>query len=386
MNTQNLSVSVVKNDLAITPARLEWIDYLKAFAVFFMIETHIYNEFALVDIKKNLFNPVVDFINGLVAPSFIFSAGFVFWIILQKQRKGFIKRILKILLLGYLLHFPISSYQEIIEGVSWEKILSFYQADVLHCIAVGAFLLWLVSFVSDYRIILWIIAFLLFFFVGFAPWVWQHMGEESFLPVGIKSYLVQDYASFEGKIFSSWFPIFPWLGFFWAGVALAILYFFYQKEKLFYPIFWSACFLLFVVLGILFLEPTSVTWTKWRVHPLFFLLRLSCVVILLVFFYKMRQKQAQKPIPSLFRLASEESLFIYVFHLVMIYDISFWGKTLANHFHQSFGIGLMIVFYIFLTSFSLFLAFYWAKMKKNPMVQKKLILVTAVFWGFLFFI
>ncbi|HMD13095.1 MAG TPA: heparan-alpha-glucosaminide N-acetyltransferase domain-containing protein, partial [Bacteroidota bacterium] len=63
------------NSLPQTSSRLEFIDLLRGWAVFVMIETHVFNALLLPQLKEETFFKILTFVNGLVAPSFLFCAG-----------------------------------------------------------------------------------------------------------------------------------------------------------------------------------------------------------------------------------------------------------------------------------------------------------------------
>ena len=60
------------------PTRLLFIDRLRGWAVVVMIETHIVNALLRNDLRHETAFVILNFINGLVAPTFLFCAGFAF--------------------------------------------------------------------------------------------------------------------------------------------------------------------------------------------------------------------------------------------------------------------------------------------------------------------
>ncbi len=118
--------------------RLVWIDLFRGAAVLVMIETHVVNTFLLSILRDWNWFSVLNYVNGLVAPSFLFIAGFV-----QGMERGaspdkpvqFARRaghLLGILLLAYALHFP---WRELGQH-RWDAAVRVgTQEDVLQCIA-----------------------------------------------------------------------------------------------------------------------------------------------------------------------------------------------------------------------------------------------------------
>ena len=72
---------------ASTQARVRAFDWLRGLAVLVMVETH-----AMVLLRKELLATraagVLDYVNGLVAPSFIFAAGFSLALVQVRSRLG----------------------------------------------------------------------------------------------------------------------------------------------------------------------------------------------------------------------------------------------------------------------------------------------------------
>lgn len=62
----------------------QFIDMLKGLALLVMIEVHVFNTLLSPNIKDQVWFPLLNFINGLVAPAFTFASGMVFVLSLQK--------------------------------------------------------------------------------------------------------------------------------------------------------------------------------------------------------------------------------------------------------------------------------------------------------------
>ena len=58
--------------------RYIFIDLLRGWAILIMIEVHVFNAFLLPELKQTNWFDVLTFINGLVAPAFLFVSGFAF--------------------------------------------------------------------------------------------------------------------------------------------------------------------------------------------------------------------------------------------------------------------------------------------------------------------
>ncbi|HVN47785.1 MAG TPA: acyltransferase family protein, partial [Bacteroidota bacterium] len=118
-------------------SRLAFIDLLRGWAVLVMIEVHVFNAFLLPEIRTTAWFGVLNFINGWVAPSFIFISGFVFLQASQKKLESFrtygsafwkqLSRIGLILLVGYFLHLPFFSFHRIMTDTDQAGWYRFYQ-------------------------------------------------------------------------------------------------------------------------------------------------------------------------------------------------------------------------------------------------------------------
>jgi uncharacterized membrane protein len=207
----SLTAGPVRTVTAARRERIPWLDFFRGAAVLVMIETHVVNTFLLASVRAESWFAVLNYVNGLVAPSFLFIAGFVQGMApvvagkpMQFGRRA--RRLLGIGLMGYALHFP---WGELAQH-RWDVALRVgTQVDVLQCLAVSLGLLLLVSWIaqkSGNARNLWLgTSALLIFFVGIAP----AAAEWRDLPVPVLAWL--------NDSTGSWFPLFPWAGFVFVG-------------------------------------------------------------------------------------------------------------------------------------------------------------------------
>jgi len=133
--------------------RFHFIDQFRGWAVLFMVETHVLNAFLNTDLRSAFAYKALDFVNGLVAPAFLFIAGFSFAIVAMRKWNDYLHlgppfwkqcgRCLQILLIGYLLHVPRYSLRQLLLTLRWNERHNFWGADVLHSIALSLLLLML---------------------------------------------------------------------------------------------------------------------------------------------------------------------------------------------------------------------------------------------------
>src|SRR5512141_3291674 len=100
--------------------RVEFIDLLRGWAVLVMIETHVANATLTAESASTDFFQVLKFINGLVAPSFLFASGMAYAVTSRRKLNDYLSfgpplikqifRLLLILMIGYALHLPKFNY------------------------------------------------------------------------------------------------------------------------------------------------------------------------------------------------------------------------------------------------------------------------------------
>ena len=357
--------------------RLLFIDLYRGWAIMVMIETHIVNQFLSAYYSKGVFIHFLNFFNGMVAPSFLFISGFSFFISLSRKIDVIktLKKVFFVWGIAYALHLPYYSLKKVFFELNNTQYLDFIQADVLHCMAVGWLLLLaaklLIKDEKAFTVFLWIAGA---GFVLAAPFIWK-IDFGQFLPLPIAAYFNSKYRSM--------FPIFPWLGFMFAG-ALAAHYFFKAKNLvkdnryMHYLTFTGAG--LFVISLLIFLIPFSFFGLKsdWGAKPYFFAARLGLALLFLSAMYFYEKHYSVKSRIMLF--ASREALGIYVWHLMFMYSIQFYGKPLGEIFYKSFNIWQSVLATLTLIALMIILATLWNTLKSRlPRLSR---LMFYSFWVF----
>lgn len=379
--------------------RVEFIDLLRGWAVIVMIETHVLNATLTSETMSGGAFQWLKFINGLVAPSFLFASGLAYAITTHRKAREYLSfgpalfrqcgRLLFILLIGYLLHLPKFKLSTLLYQTSEHDWQVFFQADVLHCIAVSLLIMQLLLLVlrTERRLYLSLIG-ICAGVVFMTPVMWgiDFLGV---LPVPIAAYL-------NGLHFSL-FPLFPWSAFLFAG---GITGFFYvqAKEKgsagvhpggeavMMRFLFWTALCIIVISFGI---EPwaarTYPVYQYWRTSPSFFLLRLGLVALLCVAMFSY-EKWRGVSAASVVTLIGRESLLVYATHLLLIYG-NFGTFNFRDEVRHTFGYleaGIATVILLLLMTL---LAKGWSGIKRNrPQWKRRIEMVTlAVFLGIFIF-
>jgi uncharacterized membrane protein len=353
-----------------TKHRLAFIDFLRGWALLVMIEVHVFNAFILPMLKTTSWFHVLNFINGLVAPSFIFISGFVFLLASQRKLESFrtygsafwkqLGRIGLVWGVGYFLHLPFFSFHRMITETTEEGWLNFYQVDVLQCIAFGLLVLFISRLlIRDNR------AYRTFLFIGglFVVFATMFVWDSDFLnwiPAPISAYINNQHYSL--------FPLFPWLAFMLFGGYFASGYIGareQKKEKEFVLRFALAGALLFAtsMIGRELFFIMHVGSLEIRANPLFFFERLGIVMLLLTacWFYADYRKTEKSFVLDVGR----ESLMVYAAHLLVIYG-QFWNeRSLAFYYGMTFDAIECIVSTLTLSVMMIGAAIVWGWMKRN---------------------
>jgi uncharacterized membrane protein len=327
--------------------RIIFIDLMRAFAVLMMVEGHTTD----VLLSSAYRNPeavgfvIWNFMRGMTAPIFLFTAGNVFTYLFKlidepfltnpRTQKGF-KRFLLLVFLGYMLRFPTAKVIDF-SGVTAEQWHTFFAVDVLQLIGFGILFLMLFIFLSEKLNIssytLLIIGTLLF--IALFP-VFSFIHWKDFLPLPIAGYF-----SYET---GSNFPLFPWVAFVLAGGILGN----YLaknpnvfKSSLFslkLTVFGAALILLALIGNLIEIEIFGRSYF-WGISPNLVFLRLGLVLIMnaLVSFISIKVDS----IPRIIILVGRNTLLIYIVHLVMLYG-SAWTGGLIILFYNSFNIWMTI--------------------------------------------
>jgi uncharacterized membrane protein len=313
--------------------RYIYIDLLRGWAVLVMIEVHVVNAFLLPEIRQEGWFTVLNFINGLVAPAFLFVSGYSFVIVAQRKWNDYLNRtpvfwkqigrIAQILAVGYALHLPVFSFTKLTQ-IGREEWSVFWKVDILHTIAVSLLtMVVLILFMGNQKKYFISVIVLACIMVFGSPMIYDR-NIDHLLPEQIADYFTAAHRS--------QFPLFPWMGFVLAGGITAQLWVWWkeriEEQKIFlrFSIAAAALILLSVIIDVL---PFSIypEHNYWKANPGFFFIRLGIVIILLAaLWYWEKVYRSGKSIVS---VVGSESLVAYAGHLLVIYGLFFNNHSLA---------------------------------------------------------
>ncbi len=358
--------------------RYGFIDLLRGFALVMMIETHVVNAYLPVALRKgSAFFFWLNFVNGLVAPGFLFAAGFSivlqsssqwdnwlhfrppFW--RQMRRLGFIS------LVAYFNHLEGFKWSRYLrnwgDGTMWAKTL---QVDVLQCIVVSLLTVHLLIFVLRRKNLLtWGTCLLAGCIAFVTPLMWSRDFRGS-LPLSVALFLNPHGVSL--------FPIFPWLSFVLAG-SCASCFFLKSVELRRVPAFMrnSAILGALMIAGGLLLRNAPYTLPGYAnfytTSPLYVLIRIGCILLVAALLYSL--ETGMQWVPRSIQLAGQESLLVYGVHIWLIF-VFLRGRRAGQIFGLETGYVGCLLLSAALTLLMLLLAKYWHALKKDRHAYAKI--------------
>lgn len=363
--------------------RYHFIDQFRGWAVLFMVETHVVNAFLHHGLRSSPGYRALDFFNGLIAPSFVFIAGFSFAIVAERKWDDFLRpgrvfwkqllRCLQILLVGYLLHVPRFSLRQLQRTLHWGEKNIFWGVDVLQAIAVSLLLLLLFIPVWRRRERYYVFLAVAAVAVSLLTPLLRSLPVEAHLPWAFSGYLK--------RLPYSQFPLFPWMGYAFLGAAVSGLWQDARRngaEDRFFRLLSYAGFSLVAVFLAIALQPVvPVAMGSFNpARPPFFFLKLGIVAMLLALLWRTGQRNGERPV--LVTRIGQESLPAYAFHIAVIFGGFFGpcGHSLAFLIGKARSWPEVLAMALALILVSGALALGWHGLKKSrPVIAKK------VFWS-----
>lgn len=279
---------------------MAWLDLFRGAAVLVMIETHVVNTFLFAGLRETGWFTLLNYVNGLVAPSFLFIAGFVQGLERRTSSTRPInfarraRRLLGLAVVAYALHFPVA---ELAQHRWADALRAGTQFDVLQCLAASLGVLlgltWLAAKLAGRRgeVVWWCgAAVLAAVAVVGAPGGQAWLGA----PVPLRALVNQTTGSL--------FPLLPWAGFVFLGALTGA-----WPQR---PLHERAA----GILGLAGLAWACRGATFSAVSPAFFLERAAWVLVLAA----LGEWSARRRVPGWLLFAGRRSLTLYVAHLVLI--------------------------------------------------------------------
>ncbi len=349
--------------------RLQFIDLHRAIVILVMIEVHVFNAFMQTALRQTGWFHTLNFINGLVAPSFLFISGFIFVFTTEKKMDEYRKfsgvfwkqlgRLLAIWIIGYSVRWNLFSLHEMVAYFQAEQWADFFKVDVLQTIAVGLLVLFALRLlkISTPRL-KWTLAALTVLVGVLSPFMYM-INFHGFLPWGVANYF--------NNTGGSLFPLFPWLAFLFAGGVVATLF---QKvkgdaalTKKFFTRFLIAGVAM-IILGHLLFTGNSPIYI-WVPQPnIFFLMaRIGYVSVIfyLCWLVCLKVDFSKSAVLDL----SKASLLAYWLHLMIIYKYLWANRGLSDIIKNSLNQYECILATILMILVVQDVAIVWNRLKEN---------------------
>jgi uncharacterized membrane protein len=354
--------------------RLGYIDQFRGLATVFMIETHVLNALLMTSMKSETAFKYADFLNGLVAPSFLFVAGFSFTLALSRKGAAYrtfspdlvrhLRRLLFIWAMGYALHIPFFSLRKSVYGASPAEVLAFTGVDILQCIAATLVVLHVVRvLVRDDRKFNAVL-YSLFAVTFLAAPLAGMIDFRNYVPLGLAQYF--------NRTNGSLFPLFPWAAFLIGGTIASQFMMNHAdpadsgragkgvlKKILSVGLCAVAGGAVFSALEKHFLaDPHFADYS-----PFWFMLRFGMLLVILygIAIYE----EGRRSEFSAVKLFGRESFFVYIVHLIVVYGSSVKFPSLANLIGPRLDYAECVGVFVLLTAVMYFVALAWNHMKRN---------------------
>jgi uncharacterized membrane protein len=346
-----------------------FIDLLRGFALIFMIETHVVNAYLPEAYRSSQFFFWLSFVNGLVAPSFLFAAGFS--VILQVSRNWdswlrfsapFLRQMRRlgfITLVAYYTHiqcFKLSCYLNPEQPDLWRKTL---QVDILQCIVASLLVVHLLIVVLRKPLLTaWGAGMLAALVALLTPLVWSQ-DFTGRIPLGLALFLNPHGVSL--------FPLFPWTCFLLSGGVAAFVFLKSVKARheirhmrnvFLLGLFMIACGLIGRW------APVTLPGNQnfYLTSPLYVMIRLGCVLVIVVLLAGL--ENLAHLVPKSIQMVGQESLLVYGVHLWLIFAV-FRGKHVGPILGLEGGYAKCFLLSAVVTVFMLWLAGWWQKLKRD---------------------
>jgi uncharacterized membrane protein len=303
--------------------RLSFIDVLRGIAVILMIETHTVNAMLKEIYKDNFLADALNLLSGFASVAFIFCAGAGFWLAIE--RKGddyrafksplwqYLRRLGFIFLMAYAIHLPVYSFEKTLQ-LEPDMMRRFLECNVLQLIVTSSIFALILFFIIPRLSVLknvFLITALAIFCL--TPFIWSLDPFKTF-PFAVALYFTK-----QGM---SAFPLFPWSGYLFAGAAFTAYFLKAENRTQFAQRVAIFSFIgIFVFLYGFRLSPFSLPGYNdwWLSSPGHALFRTSGTIFLFSILYLLQEKIAAFKAGEFLKNAGQESLFIYIFHLAIVY-------------------------------------------------------------------
>lgn len=319
--------------------RIIFIDLMRAFAVFQMVQGHTIDTLLADDFRTNesIIYYIWHFMRGMTAPIFMLTAGTVFTYLFRLVQKPFkdnprvikgIKRGLLLIFLGYMLRYPTWNLFDFsnVSEYSWRI---FFAVDVLQLIGFGLLALLLLLYLSEK-----IMINSYTFFAGASLVIF--LVSPIFFKIDWIKFLPQVFAGYFYTGTGSLFPFFPWAGYVIAGGVLGAYLannpMVFKSTRFSVRLLIAGVTLIFISEVVSYFVPTESITDSAATNVIMFRVGFVLLLNALVSYISLKVEA----IPKIIILIGRNTLLIYVVHLLILYG-SAWNVGLYRSFGHSFS-------------------------------------------------
>jgi uncharacterized membrane protein len=349
--------------------RIIFIDLMRAFAVIQMVQGHTVDVLLAPEFRSEQY-PVYflwNFMRGMTAPIFMFTAGTVFTYLFRlvnepfqnnpRVKKGFY-RFLLLVCIGYLLRYPTFTIFDFSE-VTQNRLNIFFAVDVLQLIGFGLLFVVISAYIAEKLKLSDTIVFTFFalFFFLTTPF---------FAKINWLEYFPQPIAGYFYGGTGSLFPLFPWAGYVVLGGVLGSYLarnpMIFKTNKFSFNLALFGFALIFVSEISVFITGKYFNYyyikSSYTLETIVF--RVGFVLVLNSLVSYISQKI--KSVPKIIILVGRNTLLIYVVHLMILYG-SAWNPGLASLFGSSLKVSETIFFALLMITLMTFMVELFSKFK-----------------------
>jgi len=349
--------------------RIIFIDLIRAFAVIQMVQGHTVDTLLAPQYRLDEYPAYFlwNFMRGMTAPIFMFSAGTVFTYLFRlvnqpynnnpRVRKGLF-RFLLLVAIGYLLRYPTYTLFDFSE-VTQDRLNIFFAVDVLQLIGFGILFLILTAYISEKTRLgdTFSFAFIALFFFIATPFI---------IKINWINYLPQPIAGYFYTGTYSLFPLFPWAGYVVLGGVLGSylaknpLVFKTNKFSFNIAIFGAAFICISAVSTLITNKFFNYSFDPTSYTPDTITFRIGFVLLLNSLVSYISQKI--ESVPKIIILVGRNTLLIYVVHLMILFG-SAWNPGLSLLFGGKLGVLSTIIFALSMVTLMTLMVYLLSKLK-----------------------
>ncbi len=367
--------------------RIGYIDQFRGLATIFMVETHVVNALLINSIRQDFTFKALDFVNGFVAPSFLFVAGFSFTLAVNRKGDAYrkfspelgrhFKRLIFIWVTGYLMHVPYFSLLKSVHGSTPDDMTAFFAVDILQCIATTLIIIHILRVLikSDaaFNVVLW---GLFWFFIIAAPIV-AVLDPAQAMPKFMGQYF--------NRLHGSLFPLFPWSSFLIAGTIASQKITFDKESKLAVRLPQTGAALVVAGFVLVYLHRLFIPQINlFDYAPGWFMVRLGILLWILkgIIWYEGKRKLQWSSV----KIFGRESFLVYAAHVLFIYGSSAKNLSLVESVGRTLNYLECFGIFAALTAAMFVLAFAWSTLKRENYNLSRLVQYAFVSGFFYLFI